>query len=64
MARLFQPGLNFLRCILALAQPRVDTRSRRLFENVSDGVYDSSADGRILAANRALVRMLGYEPAG
>ena len=64
MARLFQRGLDLLRRILALAQPREDTRYRQLFENVPDGVYESSPDGRILAANRALVWMLGYESAG
>jgi PAS domain S-box-containing protein len=49
----------------------VDERTRRLseseeqlrslFENVPDGIYQSSRNGRILAANPALVRMLGYE---
>ena len=34
---------------------------RGLFENVPDGIYRSSCDGRILAANPALVRMLGYD---
>ncbi len=34
---------------------------RALFENVSEGVYRSSEDGRILEANRALVKMLGYD---
>jgi len=37
-----------------------EARYRRLFENVPDGVYESSPDGRILAANPALVRMLGF----
>ncbi|MEQ8205778.1 MAG: PAS domain S-box protein, partial [Woeseia sp.] len=32
-----------------------------LFENILDGVYRSTVDGRILAANPALVRMLGYD---
>jgi len=40
-----------------------ETKYRELFENVADGVYETSADGRILAANRALVRMLGYDSA-
>jgi len=34
---------------------------RRLFENVVEGVYQTTVDGRFLAANPALVRMLGYE---
>ena len=32
-----------------------------LFENVAEGVYRSSDEGRILDANPALVAMLGYE---
>jgi two-component system sensor histidine kinase/response regulator len=35
-------------------------RYRGLVENVPDGVYRTSAEGRILSANPALVRMLGY----
>ncbi len=38
-----------------------EARYRELFEHVADGVYETSADGRILAANRALVRMLGFD---
>jgi PAS domain S-box-containing protein len=38
----------------------LERRYRELFENIPDGVYESSPDGRILAANPALVRMLGF----
>lgn len=34
---------------------------RSLFENVMDGVYRTSVDGRFLTANPAVVRMLGYD---
>lgn len=34
---------------------------RRLFENVAAGVYVSSKEGHFLNANRALLRMLGYD---
>lgn len=37
-----------------------EARYRELFENVPDGVYETTEDGRILSANPALVRMLGY----
>jgi len=37
-----------------------EARCRGLFENVPDGVYRTSPEGKILAANPALVRMLGY----
>lgn len=34
---------------------------RELFENVMEGIYRTTREGRILAANPALVRMLGYD---
>jgi PAS domain S-box-containing protein len=34
---------------------------RALFQNVLDGVYRTTPDGRILAANSALVRILGFD---
>ena len=34
---------------------------RELFENVMEGIYRTTKEGRILAANPALVRMLGYD---
>ncbi len=37
-----------------------EARYRGLFENVIDGVYIASRDGDIIAANPALVEMLGY----
>ncbi len=38
---------------------RSEARFRSLFDNVLEGVYQSSEDGRILAANPMLLRMLG-----
>lgn len=37
-----------------------ERRFRELFENIPDGVYETSPEGSILAANPALVRMLGF----
>lgn len=37
-----------------------EERFRSLYENVSIGLYRTTPDGRILMANPALVRMLGY----
>src|ERR1019366_1586778 len=37
-----------------------EERYRTLFENAPVGIYRTTPDGRILAANPALVRMLGY----
>ena len=34
---------------------------RQLFENVHDGIYQSTVEGQILTANPALVKMLGYD---
>ncbi len=42
------------------AQRAAETNYRSLFENVPDGVYRSTPDGQILAANPALLRLLGY----
>ncbi|HEX9829522.1 MAG TPA: PAS domain S-box protein, partial [Bacteroidota bacterium] len=38
-----------------------EKKFRGLFENVPDGVYQSTSEGRLLAANPALVRLLGYD---
>jgi diguanylate cyclase (GGDEF)-like protein/PAS domain S-box-containing protein len=38
-----------------------EAKYRGLFENVIDGVYIASREGEIIAANPALVEMLGYE---
>jgi len=38
-----------------------EIRYRSLFEDAVLGIYQTTPDGRILAANPALVRMLGYE---
>ena len=38
-----------------------EARYRGLFENVIEGVYRATADGRLESANPALVEMLGYE---
>jgi len=35
-------------------------RYRGLFENVVDGVYQTSVDGELISANPALVKMLGF----
>ena len=37
-----------------------EARFRGLFENVLEGVYQTSVDGRIISANPSLVRILGY----
>jgi PAS domain S-box-containing protein len=38
-----------------------EAQYRLLFEEVLDGVFQSTPDGRLLSANPALVRMLGFE---
>jgi two-component system sensor histidine kinase/response regulator len=37
-----------------------ESKFRDLFDNVIDGVYQSTVDGRLLTVNPALVKMLGY----
>ena len=48
-----------------VAQALADSerRYRELFENVVDGVYETTVDGRFVSVNPALVKMLGYESA-
>jgi PAS domain S-box-containing protein len=38
-----------------------EAKYRGLFEHISEGVYQTSPNGELLAANPALVRMLGYD---
>ena len=38
-----------------------EAKYRSLFENVREGIYQSTPDGKIITANPALVRMLGYK---
>ena len=40
---------------------RNETRFTELFETLQEGIYIATPEGRILDANPALVRMLGYE---
>ncbi len=43
------------------AQQKSEAKYRALFENMLEGVYQTRPDGKILSANPALVRMLGYD---
>jgi PAS domain S-box-containing protein len=63
-------GISGMRGILINITERERTREamaasesqfRELFDNVLDGVYQSTAEGRLLTVNPALVKMLGYE---
>jgi diguanylate cyclase (GGDEF)-like protein/PAS domain S-box-containing protein len=38
-----------------------EQRYRELFQNVTAGVFQTTVDGKFMAANPALVRMLGYD---
>jgi len=44
-----------------LALKASEQRYRELFQNVTAGVFQTTPEGRFVAANPALVRMLGYE---
>jgi PAS domain S-box-containing protein len=37
-----------------------EAKYRTLFDTISEGIYQTSVNGELLAANRALVEMLGY----
>ena len=40
-----------------------EAKYRSIFENAAEGIFQTSMDGRILAANPACVRILGYDTA-
>src|SRR4030095_8691852 len=65
MARLTaRAGIAIERMRAEDALRRSEARYRGLFENVIEGVYRATADGRLESVNPALVRMLGYDSAG
>lgn len=46
-----------------LAAYEAETRYRSIFENVAEGIYQTSPDGQYLNFNPALVKIYGYESA-
>jgi len=44
-----------------LALKASEQRYRELFQNVTAGVFQTTSDGKFMAANPALIRMLGYD---
>ena len=46
-----------------LAAYEAETRYRSIFENVAEGIYQTSLDGQYLNFNPALVKIYGYESA-
>ncbi len=40
---------------------RAEEKYRGIFENIMEGIYQTTPEGRIIAANPALARMLGYD---
>src|SRR5919197_1139938 len=51
-------ALRYRRLYLAALDEQLN--SRDLIENLSEGIYRSTPDGRQISANRALVRLNGY----
>ena len=45
---------------MAQAQKEAELRYRNIFEHASEGIFQTSLDGRYLAANPALARIYGY----
>ncbi len=54
-------GLAISRFRAAESLSKSELRFRELFDTVLDGVYRTTPDGQVLAANPALVKMLGYD---
>jgi len=46
-----------------IALQQAEEKYRNIIENAVEGIFQSTADGRILMANPALARMLGYKSA-
>lgn len=44
----------------SLEQRTIEAQYRQLFEQSADGIYQTTPDGRLLRANPALIRMMGY----
>lgn len=42
-------------------QRTIEAQYRQLFEQSADGIYQTTPDGRLLRANPALIRMMGYD---
>ena len=42
------------------ALPRAEINYRSIFENAGEGIYQTTPDGKFLAANPAMARMLGF----
>ena len=64
MQRLAQiAGIAIERRVAENALRTSEARFRGLFENVMEGVYQTSREGRILVANPAFVKLLGYTSA-
>ena len=59
VARLAELAIGRERARRALSQSEGQFRS--LFENVMEGVYIAATNGHLVAANPAMVRMLGYD---
>ncbi|GBC81844.1 Sensor kinase CckA [bacterium HR10] len=56
-----QVGLALRHAELYQQARQLEERYRSIFENAVVGIYQSTPEGRILVANPALARMLGYE---
>ena len=64
MSRMAQiAGIAIERRAAEDALRRSESKFRGLFENVMEGVYQTSRDGQILVANPSFVRLLGYDTA-
>jgi PAS domain S-box-containing protein len=53
-------GLRARRLSLDL-QKQGEDKYRHIFENAIEGIFQTTPDGRLITANRALARMLGYD---
>ena len=43
---------------------RAEQKYRSIFENATEGIFQTTAEGKYLSANPALARMYGYDSPG
>jgi PAS domain S-box-containing protein len=57
-------GDALLRIRMSEALRQTESKYRNLFENATEGIFQTTPDGRLLKANPALARIFGYESPG
>ncbi|MBP8626105.1 MAG: PAS domain S-box protein [Syntrophorhabdales bacterium] len=54
-------GLSLLTFVDITEKEKIETSYRSIFENATEGIYQTTVDGRFVIANPALIKILGYD---